>query len=54
MTSPDGIMQVFGGVAFGASALGLLLLIALRMSKPDLAPSWHMVSEYAIGPMAGS
>jgi hypothetical protein len=42
--------QFFGRVAFGAGAAGLLLLVALHFAKPDLAPSWHMVSEYAIGP----
>jgi len=41
--------QLFGRIAFGASALGLLALIGLHFAKPELAPSWHMVSEYAVG-----
>ena len=57
MTTPDAILhtvslqtQLFGRIAFGAGAAGLLLLVSLHFAKPDLAPSWHMVSEYAIGP----
>ena len=59
MGTPDTLMQalapvsiasqVFGRLAFGAGAAGLLLLLALHFAKPDLSPSWHMVSEYAIG-----
>ena len=59
MTAPDAILQglmpvsyasqMFGRVAFGAGAAGLLLLVGLHFAKPDVAPSWHMVSEYAIG-----
>ncbi len=41
--------QVFGRIALGAGAAGLLLLVALHFAKPELSPSWHMVSEYAIG-----
>ena len=33
----------------GAAAF-LLLLGSLHFLKPDLDPSWHMISEYAIGP----
>ena len=44
------VSLVFGRIAFGAAAAGLLLLVGLHLAKPDLAPSWHMVSEYAIGP----
>lgn len=60
MGAPEAIAQtllpvseaslIFGRIAFGAAAAGLLLLIGLHVAKPDLAPSWHMVSEYAIGP----
>jgi hypothetical protein len=59
MTTPEAILQtlipvslqsqLFGRVAFGTGAAGLLLLVGLHFAKPDLAPSWHMVSEYAIG-----
>lgn len=42
--------QVFARIALGAGATGLLLLLSLHFAKPELAPSWHMVSEYAIGP----
>jgi hypothetical protein len=27
-----------------------ILLIALIFLRPDLAPSWHTISEWAIGP----
>lgn len=59
MTSPEAILhglapgshasQLFSRVAFGAGATGVLLLAGLHLAEPDLAPSWHMVSEYAIG-----
>jgi hypothetical protein len=41
--------QIFGRVAFGAGVAGMLLLVALHLVRPDLPPSWRMVSEYAIG-----
>ena len=41
--------QIFGRAAVGAGVAGLLLLLALHVVRPDLAPSWRMVSEYAIG-----
>jgi hypothetical protein len=41
--------EIFSRVAFGAGVAGLLLLVALHVVRPDLALSWHMVSEYAIG-----
>lgn len=59
MTTPEAIQtlmpvsaqsQLFGRLAFGAAVAGLLLLVSLHVAKPELAPSWHMVSEYAIGP----
>jgi hypothetical protein len=36
-------------LAFACAALFLLLVAALHFIKPKLAPSWHMISEYAIG-----
>jgi hypothetical protein len=41
--------QILGRVAFGAGVAGLLLLVGLHVVRPDLAPSWRMVSEYAVG-----
>ena len=37
-------------LTFGTAAAALLMLTALHILRPDLDPSWHMVSEYAIGP----
>lgn len=36
--------------AISAVAVFILLLLAAHLLKPDLAPSWHFISEYAIGP----
>ena len=36
-------------VAFAGGAAFVLLLAALHVIRPDLDPSWHFVSEYAIG-----
>lgn len=36
-------------LSFTTATLCLLLLAALHVLKPELDPSWHMVSEYAIG-----
>jgi hypothetical protein len=36
--------------AIGAAALFVAILVALHAIRPDLAPGWHMVSEYAVGP----
>jgi len=36
-------------IAFAGGLLGIVLLAALHVLKPDLDPSWHMVSEYALG-----
>jgi hypothetical protein len=41
--------QLAARVAFAAAATSLLLLAALHVLRPDLDPSWRMVSEYAIG-----
>ena len=37
-------------LAIGAIVSYQLLLIALIFLRPDLAPSWHTISEWAIGP----
>jgi hypothetical protein len=36
-------------VAFASGLASILLLLALHVLKPDLDPSWHMLSEYALG-----
>ncbi len=41
--------QLVARVAFVAAAISLLLLAALHILRSDLDPTWHMVSEYAIG-----
>jgi hypothetical protein len=56
MTSatPEGMS---GAISIGVARLAVvaivlyqLLLIALIFLRPDLAPSWHTISEWAIGP----
>lgn len=42
--------RVAARVAFTGAVVCLVLLAALHALKPDVAPSWQMVSEYAIGP----
>lgn len=36
-------------VSFASAAAFAVLLAALHLLKPDLDPSWHFISEYAIG-----
>ena len=36
-------------IAFGGGLIGLVLLAALHVLRPDLEPSWHVISEYAVG-----
>lgn len=37
------------GLSFGCAVAFLIVLAALHWLKPELDPSWHMISEYAIG-----
>ncbi|EPX62635.1 hypothetical protein D187_008823 [Cystobacter fuscus DSM 2262] len=37
-------------IAFWASSVALLSLLVLHVLRPDLVPTSHMISEYAIGP----
>src|SRR5215203_6838015 len=41
--------QLAARVAVGASALALVTLLVLHVVQPQLAPSSHMISEYAVG-----
>ena len=41
--------QVYGQIAFLSAISGFALFIALHFLKRELDPSWHMVSEYALG-----
>ena len=36
-------------LAFAGTATLVVLLAALHFIKPELDPSWHFISEYAIG-----
>jgi uncharacterized protein DUF998 len=36
-------------LSFAAAATFVVLLVALHFIKPELDPSWHFISEYAIG-----
>lgn len=40
-------------VSIVSSSLALFLLIVLHFVRPDLAPSWRFLSEYASGPQGG-
>ena len=42
--------RLAGRIGFAGGALALLLLIALHALRPDLDPSFHFISEYAVGP----
>ncbi len=44
-----GTSHLAGRIGFAGSALALLLLIALHVLRPDLDPSFHVISEYAVG-----
>jgi thiosulfate reductase cytochrome b subunit len=41
--------SVAAGVTFGGAVAFLLILAALHVLKPQLDPSWRLISEYAIG-----
>jgi Protein of unknown function (DUF998) len=43
------ISQTAAPLSFAAATLFLVLLAALHLLKPELNPSWHVISEYAIG-----
>jgi hypothetical protein len=36
-------------LSFAAAAAFVVLVVALHLLKPELDPSWHFISEYAIG-----
>lgn len=40
---------IAAGVTFGGAVAFLLILAALHILKPQLDPSWRLISEYAIG-----
>ena len=41
--------QVAARISLAATAIFVILLATLHVIKPDLDPSWHFISEYAIG-----
>lgn len=41
--------SIAAGVTFGGAVAFLLILAALHVLKPQLDPSWRLISEYAIG-----
>jgi hypothetical protein len=43
------ISRTAARLSFAAATVSLVLLAALHVIKPELDPSWRMVSEYAIG-----
>lgn len=49
-TAPTSAASRFAaGAAFAGSAASLLVLAALHITRSDLSPGGHMISEYAIG-----
>jgi hypothetical protein len=48
--APGAISTRAAWLAMGAIITYQLLVIALIFLRPDLAPSWHTISEWAIGP----
>ena len=48
-TPVTAISPVAGRLSFAAAATFLILLAALHLVKPELDPSWRMISEYEIG-----
>jgi hypothetical protein len=43
------ISRVAALLSFAGAATFVVLLAALHFIKPELDPSWHFISEYAIG-----
>jgi hypothetical protein len=43
------ISQTAARLSLAAAATFLVLLVALHFIKPELDPSWRMISEYEIG-----
>src|SRR5918993_3321629 len=43
------ISQTAARLSLAGAAMFVVLLAALHLIKPELAPSWHFISEYAIG-----
>jgi Protein of unknown function (DUF998) len=43
------VSRIAARIAFGGGLLGLVLLAGLHVLRPDLDPSWHVISEYAVG-----
>ncbi len=43
------ISQTAAGLSIASAVLFLILLIALHFIKPEVDPSWRMISEYEIG-----
>lgn len=48
-TSTPGVALTAARLSFAASAAFVVLVVALHFLKPELDPSWRMVSEYEIG-----
>src|ERR1700730_17142513 len=46
---PVAFSETAAKLSFAATALLLVLLAALHFIKPELDPSWRMISEYEIG-----
>jgi hypothetical protein len=49
--TPENFRDLAAAWAMAMAALFVMLLVALHIVRADLDPSWHMISEYAIGPM---
>lgn len=49
----EAVTRAAARVSFASAAAFAVLLVALHFVKPDLDPSWHFISEYAIGRLGG-
>lgn len=50
LASSDGTARALAFVAISGAILAIVLLAALHVLRPDLQPTWHVISEYANGP----
>jgi hypothetical protein len=49
MTAQEALFHLYGRIAFLSAMSAFVLFVALHFLKRELDPSWHMVSEYALG-----
>lgn len=50
LTFADSVPQMAARITIAAAVVSIAALASLHVLRPDLDPSWHMISEYAVGP----